>query len=304
MTMNTNLEPLFRDLSERLEHLPILARFKLLELARPSVRLIARRTAHAPSGLGESRIGGTPDVPLGFEWPRWTPSKDLYEFRQPWMSDSPVPLGFIAQIDLSAIPRLDEALPDSGWLYFFYDRNCEPSGCDPADRGCCRIIYANPDRSQLVRMEPPADAHGEFTADLCSIDAFPELTLPDNLAGIEYGTPEFESYYRLCDDLTTSKCATSHRLLGHPQVIQSPMELECQLASNGIHCGGAVHFERAEARTLESGEVDWRLLLQIDTDEDGPGWMWGDVGRIYFWLKKQDLLSLRFDDAWLIFQCC
>ena len=44
--------------------------------------------------------------------------------------------------------------------------------------------------------------------------------------------------------------------------------------------------------------------MQIDTNEEGPGWMWGDVGRIYFWIKQKDLASLRFQDAWLIFQCC
>jgi uncharacterized protein YwqG len=52
-----------------------------------------------------------------------------------------------------------------------------------------------------------------------------------------------------------------------------------------------------------AGAADWRLLLQIDTDEDGPGWMWGDVGRIYFWIKKHDLALRRFADVWLILQC-
>lgn len=82
------------------------------------------------------------------------------------------------------------------------------------------------------------------------------------------------------------------------------MELECQLASNGVYYRGLGAFGIDQVKNLESGAADWRLLLQIDTDEDGPGWMWGDVGRIYFWVKEQDLRSLRFDDAWLVFQCC
>jgi uncharacterized protein YwqG len=81
------------------------------------------------------------------------------------------------------------------------------------------------------------------------------------------------------------------------------MELECQLASNGIYCGGASCNQVEEAKALAAGASNWRLLLQIDTDEDGPGWMWGDVGRIYFWVKQQDVRSLRFDDAWLVLQC-
>ena len=81
------------------------------------------------------------------------------------------------------------------------------------------------------------------------------------------------------------------------------MELECQLASNGVYCGNSEGYQSRQAKVLEQGAADWRLLLQIDTDEEGPGWMWGDVGRLYFWLTRQDLTSLRFDNVWLIFQC-
>ena len=82
------------------------------------------------------------------------------------------------------------------------------------------------------------------------------------------------------------------------------MELECQLASNGVYCGNAVFPEQEKVKALEAGAADWRLLLQIDTDEAGPGWMWGDVGRIYFWIRHQDLAARRFADVWLILQCC
>jgi uncharacterized protein YwqG len=228
------------------------------------------------------------------------PRDDMYG--QQWRPKSAVPLGFIAQLDLGDIPHVDDLLPKSGWLYFFYDRYCEPSGFDPADRGCCRVIYANCDRSSLSGAETPSDADRDHIAEACQVEAWPELTLPDDLPDLVYGTPGYDSYRALCDELTRTGSLT-HRLLGHPQLIQNPMELECQLASNGIYCGGASRFQEAEAKALEPGAVDWRLLLQIDTDEDGPGWMWGDVGRIYFWIKKQDLASLRFTNPWLIFQC-
>jgi uncharacterized protein YwqG len=32
--------------------------------------------------------------------------------------------------------------------------------------------------------------------------------------------------------------------------------------------------------------------------------MWGDTGTIYYWIRRQDLLTARFDQAWMIFQCC
>lgn len=303
--MNPLVEPLVASLRSQIASNPSLAGFDLVSVARPSVRLATQRVPYARIAIGGSRIGGVPDVPPGFEWPRWSPSKPRDDkFAQPWRPDGAAPLGFIAQINLSDIPHVDDSLPATGWLYFFYDRYCEPWGFDPADRGCCRIIYVDSDRATLKRAEPPPDSDPDHLAESCLVEAWPELTLPDYLPNLEYGTSAYEAYCAICDKLTESEGHTHHRLLGHPQLIQNPMELECQLASNGIYCGGASHFQEAEAKALESGASDWRLLLQIDTDEDGPGWMWGDVGRIYFWVKLPDLKSLRFDDSWLIFQCC
>ena len=48
--------------------------------------------------------------------------------------------------------------------------------------------------------------------------------------------------------------------------------------------------------------AQWRLLLQLDTD-DSLGVMWGDSGRIYFWMREEDLRSRAFDRAWCILQC-
>ena len=31
--------------------------------------------------------------------------------------------------------------------------------------------------------------------------------------------------------------------------------------------------------------------------------MWGDVGRIYYWIKHSDLLRRDWDLSWLVLQC-
>jgi uncharacterized protein YwqG len=181
---------------------------------------------------------------------------------------------------------------------------CQPWGFDPADRGCCRVIYADCDRTALVRAQPPVDAAKEHVFEPCLVEAWTELTLPEDLSHLEYGTPNFDAYCALCNELTQGGGLIQHRLLGHAQPIQNAMELECQLASNGLYCGDPLGYESEQARMLEADAANWRLLLQMDTDEEGPGWMWGDVGRIYFWIKQQDLAARRFDDVWLILQCC
>jgi uncharacterized protein YwqG len=79
------------------------------------------------------------------------------------------------------------------------------------------------------------------------------------------------------------------------------MELDCQLASNGIDLGEPGAYDSERARALAAGRRDWTLLAQVDSDDD-LGWMWGDAGRVYRWLRRQDLAAGRWDAAWGIVQ--
>jgi len=56
------------------------------------------------------------------------------------------------------------------------------------------------------------------------------------------------------------------------------------------------------AAKLEPDAVEWRLVLQIDSEDDA-GMMWGDVGRIYYWMHHDDLVHRRWERAHLILQC-
>ena len=304
MLMNSDVEMLRDQLRDRIAADVHLCNLDILHVATPSARLFTRRVPIADLSLGESRIGGLPDLPPDVEWPRWMPSSPRDDkFGQLWHPERSAPLGFIAQIDLAAIPRIDVALPERGWLYFFYDRYCEPWGYDPDDRGSCRVIYADCDQRTLKRSDPPPDSDLEHVTEACRVEFRTELTLPDDLPGTEYGSSAYQPYSELRQHLANAD-GPRHQLLGYPAVIQNPMELECQLVSNGIYCGNTTGYRSEQAKALADGARDWRLLLQIDSDEAGPGWMWGDVGMIYFWIKRDDLASQRFDDVWLIFQCC
>lgn len=282
---------------------PALATIDVPSLVQPSIRLKTFPVAQDDLGLGASRIGGTPDVPPWWEWPRWGPREGLPfllgRCRHP---RRPSPLGFIAQIDLAAMPRVDDALPSSGWLYFFYDRVDEPWDCDVSDRGCFRVIHVGGDRSRLVRAKLPVDLEAKHVARPCRVTAEVEPTLPDELPGVACRSPAWEAYRELSEWLNDGE-PIQHRLLGHAQAIQNPMENDCVLASNEARRGDPRANQVGQAKLLAEGARDWRLLLQIDTDEEGPGWTWSDAGRIYFWIKREDLCSLRFDDLWLFLQC-
>lgn len=82
--------------------------------------------------MGESRLGGEPDLPKGTTWPHVTCTKKDFgiapEHFRPGTLPEPdakgryqVPLGFIAQLDLAdlAAHDADGLLPTTGMLWFF-----------------------------------------------------------------------------------------------------------------------------------------------------------------------------------------
>ena len=93
-----------------------------------------------------------------------------------------------------------------------------------------------------------------------------------------------------------------HQLLGQPVPIQSDnMPLECQLVSNGLYCGDGTGYNDPRAEKFQDGAKDWVLLAMIDSDERA-GWMWGDGGCLYFWIRRDDLRARRFENVWMVSQ--
>lgn len=45
---------------------------------------------------------------------------------------------------------------------------------------------------------------------------------------------------------------------------------------------------------------DWILLFQVDS-EDYADMMWGDLGRVYYVIKKEGLENKNFDNIWTLF---
>lgn len=111
---------------------------------------------------------------------------------------------------------------------------------------------------------------------------------------------ERDAYFDFCEDKIGNSII--NKIFGHPDQIQGDMQLECQLVSNGLFCGDSSGYNDQRRKVLEKGMKEWRLLLQIDSDENCE-MMWGDVGRLYFWIKTDDLTNKRFDKVWMSLQC-
>ena len=77
-----------------------------------------------------SRLGGRPQLPATLDWP-W----GMHYGEQ-------TPMHFLAQIDCAELPRVDEAMPDRGMLFFFAV-NAEEQIWDSDEAGASvRVLYA------------------------------------------------------------------------------------------------------------------------------------------------------------------
>ena len=79
------------------------------------------------------------------------------------------------------------------------------------------------------------------------------------------------------------------------------MELECELVANGLSCGDGSAYHHPRIAEFEKNSAQWQLLLQIDSDDEGD-MDWDGEGRVYLWIKKDDLLARDFSKTWLILQ--
>lgn len=258
---------------------------EILELARVSAKIERTRCAQSDLARGASRFGGTADLPAGFAWP-------VFEEH---------PLSFLAQIDLAMLPKSVKELPQSGTLAFFYDVESMKTGASPKDVGSAAVAYF-PAGTVLVPTPTPESAQ---TFQPCSLAIARTVDLP-NLKDFvcqplrEKMKPSERAAY---EKFVASDDETYHHLLGHPQLVQNDMRVQCELVSQGFNCQTPEGFQQGKA-FLEGG-INWLLLLQIDSDDDedeGTGWLWDANGRLYFWLTRQDLEAQRFDRSWLCLQ--
>lgn len=118
---------------------------------------------------------------------------------------------------------------------------------------------------------------------------------------------EWDDYDEVLEKLGVDLDAEEHKLLGYAHIIQNEMLSECERVSRGLYCGDPESYQNTpedEETAIQIGAKDWTLLLQLSTlEKDGWELMWGDCGMLYFYIKKQDLLQRRFENAWFSLQC-
>jgi uncharacterized protein YwqG len=232
-----------------------------------------------------SHFGGHPGLPAGV-----------------WPSHQGTPLGFMARLSLAEIHAVERIswLPESGALLFFYDVEEQPWGYDPGDRGRWAVLHVDDLKSPASEAGSGKTPSKPFRyVEFGSIQSFPSWER-DEVATLNLTEPESEELMRITDAPFSG--GRKHQVGGFPSPIQSDeMELEAQLVSHGMYLGND-SGDKTQRAALAPGAADWRLLLQLDSDEH-LDWMWGDAGTLYFWVREQAARRGDFSDVWLVLQC-
>ncbi len=262
-------------------------------LARPCIRIETHRTPRKELSAWETRFGGIPYVPIGTAWPTWE-TKSLLPF---WRTKQLLHLATINCADAAACD-VEGVLPREGLLQFWYAEN-QPWG-DLKDRGGYRVDYIAPG-TELELARPPKKLE---VFECCRAEFVQGISLPNSEWVDEYAAEhkelaELDGYHEIEMGILVGG---EHQMLGHASPVQHPMELECEMVSNGVYYDGAPDF-KDRRKAFESGARDWRILLELDTDHEGPGWMWGDMGVVYYWIKQDDLFARDFSKGWGVMQC-
>ena len=283
------------------------------DAVKQELKALCRNAIHLNIGgkgesvLGGTRFGGVPDVPADFVWP-------VYEGTS--FADNEVkkrPLSFLAQFNCADLATLDTEglLPKTGLLSFFYEMETACWGFDPKDAGCARVFWFE-DTSAIASAQVPEDLASDFRFPMLKINMEKETSFIDgqDFRILHENGIDWSTIGGILEELGIEDPENSSKLLGWPNLIQDSIMLECEFASSGYYLGdpegwAKVPQEERESKKQTSLE-DWRLLFQLDTVEsrkDNFELMFGDCGRIYFCIRKEDLLARRFDRVWLILQC-
>jgi uncharacterized protein YwqG len=273
---------------------------QLADSLLPAVRYASRRCPDAAMDIGDTKVGGAPDLPQGTPWPMWT--KPDGERR---------PLQFFAQVNLAeaaAVAPAPLGLPTEGQLSFFADFDLPGEGIKglhPSERDASTVLYSLPGMlmvrcSPRIRPLPSGDLRpvGVWTwpseppdgVDLPD-EEFDALDAVDQAAEAELRAQLPEGWL----------AAGRHQLGGHARPIQHPVEEEVVQALAGCFAGAA-KFDHTAWERARPQVAEWRILLQLDSD-DTLEVMWGDAGTLWWAARHEDIAAGNWAAGMFNFQC-
>ena len=236
--------------------------------------------------IGGSRVGGSPDLPKGVEWPRDAEGGHY---------------NFIAQVDLSAAPSI-EGLLATGMMWFFLGDDEERDSCDGV------VLHAAQPGVLSRAGTPPADQLiNENYCDLQPYALTPRLcvTLPgagspahlELVAAIERddeanGTDRLSDLELEFDDLRIGAKPGFATLGGHASDVDEDPTVMMAAGEKWLD----PKWMQAHADQVRNEAAEWRLLFRIGSSHDVGMCFW-DYYSLAFMMKQADIVAGRFAKA-------
>jgi uncharacterized protein YwqG len=263
-------------------------------MLRPAIQL----TAAHPGDPIVARLGGRPRLPQDVEWPEW---------------EGHGPLSFVGEIDLAALAQLGLdagiPLPKSGFLSCFYfdgtydDFKGVVAFADTASRPGARMLHLDGDEVRKGRRAadrvPVFDERLLTGQQIMTAPSWEHRVLVEAFGSAGQDYDEWLAHPVNAEPFTTALAAMRdrafplHQIGGWAAPEQEPVELEA------AHAALELGDNWDDARVEREAE-GWTLLLQVDSDDD---MCWGDVGKLYWLARRDDLAVNKLADTMFTWQC-
>lgn len=274
---------------------------------RPAVVLKKEHCPQDEAPIGSSRFGGDPDLPEGVEWPTNRDGRLLT---------------FIAQIRIEDFRELlheDPDWPDSGVIVFFTENDSIRDGIMHKDEDYFWMCYY-PEGTRLVRTARPEELdHQEPDHTLRYLDMetrleHARLVVRDRFM-MHPRIPDFEGYALSRNDIKrlgrlSDSCYEYEGFLntGEPHILGgSSVEAQEGAMTGAVLAHGDYQmdtrlgepwYSQESFRKAEANARDWRLVLQVGSDNDHN--FGCDGGNIFFFAHKDDLRDGSLARCWAI----
>ncbi|MBU2902733.1 DUF1963 domain-containing protein [Maribacter dokdonensis] len=271
-------------------NVPYSCKIELSELIQPTVGVKTIAKDDRDINIGSSKIGGKPDLPINFNWPKMD-----NEF-----------LTFCAQYNLEEINIYDVSnkLPASGIIYVFIYIDKEwPVFLNK--KNSYKVIFQE-NTDELIRTEFPLNYFSEGIFEPSKIEYFESYTMPDDESTILKNFQDsyedfhdfYDSTYEYIQHLTELDIDSFHQVLGYDRSIQSSVtysfaEIELEITSQD-------EWNTKKSEILELSKK-YQLLLQLETDGNNLD-KFGGSSTIYFGIDPKDLKMKNFDNVIMAFQ--
>ncbi len=299
---------------------------QLHRIARTMIRIEAERSSDDLIPVGASKMGGDPDVPVAFDWPVGDERPlvflmqlnlaDVAGFRTSQFAARDGMLYFFndtepiseleGTFDVVNVTTSRSQLQRTRNPAANKDEPCideDHSDGIPVGKSFYPCSLAFSEELSLPDSHSPTvwgDVFGKNQAFVDDYRTYRQQLDPNrNPYDVRQATPPREfTAGQVADFSAYSSLRDKYLALYYDWIVQGKLSWECwecdphDASFYDHHIFGYCQPVQWEPELLP-GE---QLLLQLDT-HTAPGWMWGDMGKLYFWILEGDLAKNDFSNV-------